>query len=410
MANRRPEGYLDNDCEANIDENMCKLLDAIEEGGGGGDIVVPPAISKLAFSTPSDTNLELKITFDDNSTKNARLNYSNFVGYFGNCITSYYCSDKYAYMQDYYMKSMPHYNTALDYIAPLDEGRTTLIKVCSDNNIPSSLNSVYKGTRFMLENELKILGVPTQSNGVKTYPVITLNDSQIVNYRRVEPSNDSDYTVGIYRTEYYKFKNVVCSTANQSKPLCLVLTLQQYDPYCYDETQQYCNAPCIIKLADKVSDFDFENTVIKIQNGGRVGDFIVTLIESRDNGVIRIARDYDTYTTDGMINCYGGSIVEYTDKPIEPKVIFALKNLEDSMYNDYSTPQRLFVKSIALATDLCYTTDTVPTNMSEYKSGITNFGIDMWIEQFEFKDSSTHYSYYQVYEQEKYNKEYGRGW
>lgn len=405
MANRRPQGYLDNDCEANIDENMCKLIDAINEGGGGGDVVVPPGISKVALSTPSDSKLNLTITFDDKSTKSAFLKYSDFVGYFANCITSYYCNYEYSYMQDYYMKSMPHYDNALNYIAPLDKGRTTLVQVCSNNNIPSDLDSIYTGTNFVLEDSLQILGVPTISNGVKTYPVITLNNSQVVNYRR-EETNNADETVGVYRTEYYKFNNVSCSTEDKSKPLCLVLTLQQYDPQCEDALRKYCDAPCIIKLADKVSDFDFDNTIIKVQNGGRVGDFIVSLIERRDRGVIRIASNYDTYTTNGIINCYGGSIVEHTDKPIEPKVIFALKNLEDSSYNNYSTPQRLFVKSIALATDLCYTTATVPSDMSTYISGITDFNIDMWIEQFEFKDKSTHYSYYQVFEQGKYKKEY----
>lgn len=409
MVNRRPQGYLDNDCEANIDENMCKLIDAINEGGGGGgDVVVPPAVSKVAVTTPSNTDLAVTLTFDDKSTKVGKIPYANFSAYLGNAMSNFFTSEKYAYIEDSYFETIPRYTKALDYIAPTTEGLTTLMKVCENNKPPETLDNMYVGTTYELALGLNLLGVPTTENGVKTYPVIELNDSQIVNYTRFETNGDSR-GVGVYRNEYYKFKNVSCSTANKTKPLVLILTLDQFDRQDFDNT--HLDAPCIIKLADKVSDFDFENTIIKIQNGGRTGDFVVSLIEAKTNGVIRISNSdhVEKYVTSGIVNCYGGSIVEYNERLKEPKVIFALKNLEDSMANANTTSQRLFVKSIALATDLCYTADTVP-DMSAYSSGITGFKIDMWIDQFEFKDADMGDVAYPTFAQNKYRKQYKKGY
>lgn len=409
MVNRRPQGYLDNDCEANIDENMCKLIDAINEGGGGGDVVVPPTISKVAVTTPSNDKLAVTITFDDKSTKTGNISYSNFAEYLGNSMSYYFTSGKYSYNQDSYFETLPSYTKALDYIAPITEGLTTLMKVCENNKPPTTLDNMYVGTTYELAFGLNLLGAPTTENGVKTYPVIELNDSQIVNYTRFETKGDSR-GVGVYRNEYYKFKNVSCSTANKTKPLVLILTLDQNDRHDWDN--RHLDAPCIIKLADKVSDFDFDNTIIKVQNGGRTGDFVVSLIEAKTNGVIRITNDDNVakYVTNGIINCYGGSIVEYNERLKEPKVIFALKNLDDSMVGDGTNPQRLFVKSIALATDLCYTTATVPTDMSTYSSGITGFKIDMWIDQYEFKDADMGEVSFQTFVQNKYRAKYKQGY
>lgn len=406
MANRRPQGYLDNDCEANIDENMCKLIDAINEGGGGGgDVVVPPAVTKVAVATPSNNALAVTLTFDDKSTKSGNITYTNFASFLGNSLSNYLTSGKYSYMQDSYFSTVPRYTKALDYIAPVTSGLTTLMKVCENNKPPTTLDKMYVGTTYELALDLNLLGVPTIENGVKTYPVIQLNDSQIVNYTRYETNGDNR-GVGVYRTEYYKFKNVSCSTANKTKPLVLILTLDQFDRQDWDN--RHLDAPCIIKLADKVSDFDFDNTIVKIQNGGRTGDFVVSLIEAKTNGVIRITNDdnVEKYVTSGIINCYGGSIVEYNERLKEPKVIFALKNLEDSMTNDNTTSQRLFVKSISLATDLCYTAETVPADMSAYSSGITGFKIDMWVEQYEFKDADMGEVSFQTFVQSKYRDRY----
>lgn len=55
MTDRKPEGFLDNDCEMNIDENMCKLLDKIGEGGGAGGNTGSSDIPSYRLSEFEDT-------------------------------------------------------------------------------------------------------------------------------------------------------------------------------------------------------------------------------------------------------------------------------------------------------------------------------------------------------------------
>lgn len=414
MANRRPLGYLDNDCEANIDENMCKLIDAINEGGGGGggDIVVPPAISKVELTSKANSNsrLMMTLTFDDKTSKSSYINYTDFVPYFSQVLSYYTTSNKNSWNTEAMLNSMPRYESALDYIAPVNgEYDSNLVQVTKSNkknNGEYGVRDLYKCTQFTRAESLKILSAPTVANGVKTYSAITLTDAQAVNYYRTDEGYYDDYAhpVGIYRKEYYQFENVTCT--DKTKPLCLVLTLQ--NGFSEMDGVHYI-APIIIKLADKVSDFDFENTMIKVQNGGGNGDFIVSLVPKVTNTVVtplQINND-PSVVTDDLVNCYGGSVTECLQQPYAPKVICVLKNQLDDTHTGVS-PVRLYVQQISLCTDLCYTADTVPADFTAYKSAITNFKINMWIEQYAERDDDFSYQNYQKFVRTRYEKLYSK--
>lgn len=70
MTDRKPEGFLDNDCEMNIDENMCKLLDKIGEGGGTGGNTGSSNIPSYRLSEFEDTTrftpVPCTVSYEDN--------------------------------------------------------------------------------------------------------------------------------------------------------------------------------------------------------------------------------------------------------------------------------------------------------------------------------------------------------
>lgn len=392
MANRRPQGYLDNDCEANIDENMCKLLDAIEESGGGGGSSLP-AVTGIKMKAGS--GISTTLTLENNQQLTSGVGGYQFVPIVKDSILSIFSG--YDDIGDIvnptsinsYLKTIPKYMNGLNINAPVNTN--CYIKVCEMNNAEMSPQEYenYMVTGFTIADSLELLGDVEFDYDTYSYKCkkFNLSSMQILNFERQDiPSTLDDgvtrYWVGKYRNEYFQFINVTYDPDYANKPLYMVLTLQQCNPNKYEgSNEEIYTAPCIIKLADKLSDFNFENTIIKVQNTGDNGDFVVMAMQKTNDYIVHGETLKEMFSVGTTIPLYHGSVCDPVENFVEPKILYALKN-EVRIFNEndmYGDTGRLQVKAIALGTSLKFNQE--PTDMNDYQSGIVDFTIDMWIER-----------------------------
>lgn len=405
MVNRRPQGYLDNDCEANIDENMCKLIDAINEGGGGGSD--KPAVTKVEMSCTADgvtTTLQLdnkkKLTGGYGISPFMPF-YLNTLGYslegrdsWGNPVNSSFF--------DVYLKTIPRYINANELVAGTTSNALTLVWDKYSNPSWFEANKYVK-TSFALA-PLKIFG--GYDYETNTRPIFTLSTTQIQNYVRTDTFPDAQegeqyYKVGGYRNEYYVFSVSDVSEDAWDKPIYLVLTLQQSNPnYSSTVNEQIYDAPCIVKVCDKGGELENNDFVVKVQNTAGYGDFIVTKMPV-ENKIVHDASKLEEVVQDGLLPIYGGAIDD-TVKPVEPQTLCVIKN---NISDGQQANARIHVKGLALGVNLSFDPnngDVVPTSMDTYASGV-QFKIQMYIETNSYRDNSENQFDYQYLQNDKFD-------